>query len=463
MIIKPTKRNWRWLILIGALAATITGCTYVPATPVLPTVPPVEASLTALAVVVQRVRGQDSTSVPKDGSVDVQVDDRVVVQDQGRGLITFSDHLQVELLKGTDVLIPVARLEPDGSVFVTMQQAYGHSHTQVDQAAEARVEVDTEYATIKALVDNTDFVVCHAQELTCVAALSGEAQVEAGGKVVTVRGGEATYIYRGEPPQPAICADVAAVQAWLGEARGAETHAPLGKLVMGWPQQPCQQEQPAATEVPTATAHLPSATDMVQIKGGTYTIGRAAVDDNHVAPQQIPVQEFWIDRYEVTNAQYQAFVADTGHPAPPGDLGTDKQPVHGVTWEDAATYCAWVGKRLPGEAEWEVAARGPGVEPPIYPWGSNPGVGSTFPFDATYEVGTQPLNQSPFGVLDMAGNVWEWVGNPYAPVQEGYQVLRGGRYGLIRDSAYRQQARPDDQSFIAVAGLRCAADEVKGE
>jgi formylglycine-generating enzyme required for sulfatase activity len=186
------------------------------------------------------------------------------------------------------------------------------------------VEVNTDYATIKALVNNTDFVVCQGKELTCVATLSGEAQVEAQGEVVTIREGEATYVFPGQHPQPAICADVAVVQAWLDEERGTETPPPLGKLVMGWPQQPCRREQPVATEVPAATADLPSAADMVQIPAGTYTIGRAAVDDYHVAPQQIPVPEFWIDRYEVTNAQYQAFVADTGHPAPPGDPAADR-------------------------------------------------------------------------------------------------------------------------------------------
>jgi len=462
MIITRIKRSCRWLVLISALAAMISGCGPVAVTGAPPTASPVEARLSALAEVVQRLRDEESVAVPKDDSVDIQVDDQIAVQNEGRGLITFSDHLQVELLKGTEIQIHDARLEPDGSVFVTMQQAFGHSLTQVDQLAKARVEVSTDYATIKALVGNTEFAICHAKELTCMTTLSGEAQVEAQGEVVTVRKGEATYIFPGKPPQPAICADLVAVQAWLDEARSAKETPALGSLVVAWPQQPCGTTTLVTTD-PTASPNLPPATDMVKIEAGIFTIGRPDADDYYIPPQQIPLQEFWIDRYEVTNGEYGAFVAATGHPAPPGDLGADKLPVHGVTWEDAAAFCAWATKRLPSEAEWEAAARGPGAEPPLFPWGSNPGVGAEFPFDTTYEVGTQPLNQSPLGVFDMAGNVWEWVGDPYAPVQEGYQVLRGGRYGLIRDMAYRQLARPDDQSFIAVAGLRCAADQVKGE
>lgn len=462
MIITRIKRSCRWLVFISALAAMTSGCGSVSSSAAPPGVSPIKAKLTALAEVVQRLRGEGSVTVLKDNSVDVQEDDRIAVQEKGRAQVIFSDHLRVELFKGTEVQIAHVDLEPDESPFVRMQQNFGHSLTYVDELAKARVEVSTEYATIKALVDNTKIAICHGKKLTCMTTLSGEAQVEAQGKVVTVREGEATYVLPGEEPKPAICADRDAVQAWLDDMRSAKETPALGKLVVEWPQQSCGAVASVFTE-PTAPLNLPPTTDMVRIEAGTYTVGRPAVDDTHVAPQQVLLPEFWIDRYEVTDGQYGAFVAATGHPAPPGDLGADRQPVHGVTWEDASAYCAWAGKRLPSEAEWEAAARGLGSEPPLFPWGSNPGMGAELPFDTTYEVGTQPLNRSPLGVFDMAGNVWEWVGDPYAPVQEGYQVLRGGRYGLIRDMAYRQLARPDDQSFIAVAGLRCAADQIKGE
>jgi formylglycine-generating enzyme required for sulfatase activity len=66
-------------------------------------------------------------------------------------------------------------------------------------------------------------------------------------------------------------------------------------------------------------------------------------------------------------------------------------------------------------------------------------------------------------VYDMAGNVWEWVGVPYGPVADGFQILRGGRHGQLKDMAYRQPAAPDDGYFLPVAGFRCAADRVAGE
>jgi formylglycine-generating enzyme required for sulfatase activity len=74
-----------------------------------------------------------------------------------------------------------------------------------------------------------------------------------------------------------------------------------------------------------------------------------------------------------------------------------------------------------------------------------------------------PFNKSPFGVYDMAGTVWQWVGAAYGPVGEGNKILRGGRHGLLEDMAYRQQAKPGDDRFARVAGVRCATDQVAGE
>ena len=102
----------------------------------------------------------------------------------------------------------------------------------------------------------------------------------------------------------------------------------------------------------------------------------------------------------------------------------------------------------------------------MFPWGNDPGAAgkiSELPQTDTYEVGTFDFNKSLFGVYDMAGNVWEWVGDPYYPVPEGNKILRGGRYGLIQDMAYRQPAEPNSERFVPLAGFRCAADQVQGE
>jgi formylglycine-generating enzyme required for sulfatase activity len=137
--------------------------------------------------------------------------------------------------------------------------------------------------------------------------------------------------------------------------------------------------------------------------------------------------------------------------------GEEKRPVHGISWDGAAAFCEWAQKRLPSEAEWEVAARG--AEGRLYPWGDNQRA-VELPRSGTYDVGTKLTNQSPFGVLDMAGNIWEWVGEPYAPVEEGHRVLRGGANDFMKDMAYRLQGDPTLPTMVASAGVRCAATEV---
>lgn len=209
-----------------------------------------------------------------------------------------------------------------------------------------------------------------------------------------------------------------------------------------------------------ATSNIPSAENMVEILAGSYIIGRDPADDYHIAPQTVQLDAFWIDQFQVTNAQYQRFAEQTGAPQP-AEAGSANRPVRGVTWEQAKAYCAWLGKRLPDEAEWEAAGRGGGPNPQLYPWGNDASTALSLPEQDTYDVGTLSINASPFRVFDLVGNVWEWTGEPYAVVQEGFKILRGGRFGLPQDLAYRLAVPTDGGVSAQYTGFRCAADQVK--
>ena len=161
---------------------------------------------------------------------------------------------------------------------------------------------------------------------------------------------------------------------------------------------------------------------------------------------------FWMMRTEVTNGQYKRCVEEAACSAPNSARWDDPvyadHPVTGVTWHQANDYAAWVGGRLPTEAEWEKACRG--TEGRIYPWGDSdptadlanyfPNVGGTTPVRKY-----SPQGDSPYGVADMAGNVWEWTSSqpqayPYAAgdgredrTGEAKRVLRGGAWYLSAD------------------------------
>lgn len=231
-------------------------------------------------------------------------------------------------------------------------------------------------------------------------------------------------------------------------------------------------ESPTAADVPAPTEDMaspnvpgmPDTTGMVEIPAGTYEVGSSPADDYHSAPMKILLNGFWIDQYQTTYTQYQQFLSATGGQSP-DILGAGNQPVRGVTWDQAVAFCSWANKRLPTEAEWEAAGRGPGQNPQLYPWGNDPAAGGsvgTLPDLDTYEVGTLPFNKSPFGVYDMVGNIWEWVGESYADTPAGIEILRGGRFGLpVLELSYRLPVTSDDTRYVKYAGFRCAADEVK--
>jgi formylglycine-generating enzyme required for sulfatase activity len=195
-----------------------------------------------------------------------------------------------------------------------------------------------------------------------------------------------------------------------------------------------------------------------------------------------------IDKYEVTNARYKACVDGGGCTAPGysssntrpsyyGYAAYDNYPVIYVDWNQATAFCAWEGKRLPTEAEWEKAARG-SSNTHIYPWGDEHPACTLGNFAVngycvgdTSQVGSYPSGASPYGALDMAGNVWEWVSdwyqadyyssqmswsNPSGPTSGTYKVLRGGAWlndwGFSRVSLRLWYLPPGRSDLL---GFRC--------
>ena len=195
---------------------------------------------------------------------------------------------------------------------------------------------------------------------------------------------------------------------------------------------------------------------------------------------RIYLDAFWIDRTEVTKAQYQQCF-ESGSCAAPGCSGTGKgdHPVVCVGSQDASKYCVWAERRLPTEAEWEKAARGTAGRE--YPWGNDAPDCNRVNYDGyrvgggkcvgnTTAVGSYPSGASAYGALDMAGNVWEWVAdwyndkyyanspaeNPPGPDSGGVRVLRGGGWVNDQGSVRAAVRFRNDPAYRRVdIGFRC--------
>jgi serine/threonine protein kinase len=296
---------------------------------------------------------------------------------------------------------------------------------------------------------------------------------------------------------------------------------------------PIISEDPASSSViqETETSNISpiNGAEMVFIPAGEFLRG-ASPDDiarlRDICPncpleqlgdaqprKTIYLDAFQIDKTEVTNTQFSRFVDETGYRTtaegtgnysymqdiglrdfvyvsdadwlhPQGGvssiIGQDERAVTQVSWQDAYAYCEWAGKRLPTEAEWEKAARGDDGR--IFPWGNNPPDADFLNFDFSpgtiVSVGRYPDGASPYGVLDMSGNVWEWVAdyytedyygdapdaNPQGPSNGEGRVMRGGSwaseynpYLLFVTTFYRLW----NYDYISsdVLGFRCASSQ----
>jgi formylglycine-generating enzyme required for sulfatase activity len=242
--------------------------------------------------------------------------------------------------------------------------------------------------------------------------------------------------------------------------------------------------QTPAAELPAKITAADGA-DMVLVPAGPFLMGSLDGDADERPPRTLSLPAFYIDRFEVTHAQYAAFVQATGR-KPPIDWPNGKMPqaltnfpVVNITWADADAYARWAGKRLPTEAEWEKAARG--ADGRIYPWGNEPSKKSASGKDAvdprrhegrTFAVGSFPDDVSPCGAMDMAGNVWEWTadwygaypGNKALELEYGkkYRVIRGGGaidyYGKPSTRRCATRARSVPYGTYDALGFRCVKE-----
>jgi formylglycine-generating enzyme required for sulfatase activity len=237
---------------------------------------------------------------------------------------------------------------------------------------------------------------------------------------------------------------------------------------------------------------------MVLVAAGEFLMGSITSDptasDDEKPQNRIYLDGFWIDQTEITNRQYRQCI-QAGVCSPPSAQATvfreNSLPVVGINWEQAHTYCQWVGGRLPTEAEWEKAARG--ADGRLYPWGNEfdpkrlnycdvncpadwrDSRGSDG-YHYTAPVGSFPAGASPYGALDMSGNVWEWTAdwyapetytelayrNPTGPASGLQRVIRGGSW-YYKGKNLRVMNRHKDIPTFSYdnIGFRCAISETK--
>jgi len=223
---------------------------------------------------------------------------------------------------------------------------------------------------------------------------------------------------------------------------------------------------------------------MVYVPAGEFEMGSKDGSKDQEPEHWVYLDAFWIDKTEVTNAQYQRCVmagaCKESWYADDANSAGDAQPVVGVQHYMAKAYCEWVGARLPTEAEWEKAARG--TDGRSYPWGNEKatceyavmkdGSGNGCGEDKTWPVGNKPRGASPYGALDMAGNVWEWVAdwyddeyytrspdrNPTGPDSGDMWARRGGSW---IDDQYEVRSTSRSWSIPQInsggIGFRCAS------
>ncbi len=274
---------------------------------------------------------------------------------------------------------------------------------------------------------------------------------------------------------------------------------------------PVEEATPTAVAIKTEIWPADGA-EMVFVPAGEFVMGSETLGDDERPVRLVYLDDFWLDRYEVTNEQFARFIEASGyeteaekqgwgwvhtgseweevaganwrHPrGPKSDINNkSNHPVVLVGWRDANAYCEWADKRLPTEAEWEKAARGPTAEIGLeqnYTWGDTFDTTRTNTKESSYDDTTpvgafSPEGDSPYGAADMAGNAWEWTAdwyddgyyaqaldaNPTGPANGIDKVLRGGSWlfdQLYARTAFRYNLKPD--YTYDFTGFRCSRSD----
>jgi sulfatase modifying factor 1 len=271
------------------------------------------------------------------------------------------------------------------------------------------------------------------------------------------------------------------------------TSLPVMGILKGTKLTPFEESPPPVSDSDSLSAledRPPVPDEMVYVASGPFIRGTNAGGFDEQPQRTVYLDAFAIDKYEVTNFHYQAFVTATRHrlAGPPSRYAKNmarmrgaNQPIVYVSWDDANAFCRWKGKRLPTEAEWEKAMRG--TDGRLWPWGNAPDPkGANWArvddgFTVSAPVGLFPRDLSPFGIADGAGNVMEWVAdwysedgyreatgkNPLGPDHGIYKVLRGAGYastGADLRITSRSRMVPDFRD--ETIGFRCATSSEHG-
>lgn len=226
--------------------------------------------------------------------------------------------------------------------------------------------------------------------------------------------------------------------------------------------------------------------EMIEIPEGPFKMGSQEGDYDEAPEHQIYLSTFYIDKYEVTQGEYERFVKMTKRGKPfvpvfdddPSKILKPELAAMGMSWLDATAYCQWGGKRLPTEAEWEKAAKGEGNRK--YPWGDTIGPkyanldGDEDGYKYLAPPGKFEAGRSYYGSYDMAGNVAEWVAdtyddkyysktpyrNPMGPEEGQNRVIRGGSWGEYPNGArVSKRFQAKIWRTDATIGFRCAKDK----